>query len=128
MLSLLGIVQKSTDKTTSNLISLSNVITQLGSNSEISLSQIGNLAGDVVDVFTEAGSKIGGIIGAAFSLLDTIGTQGLDGFVDNLFGSVFRAVGGIWDTLTFGLIGNKESDPYLKEDLERLTIWVILMQ
>lgn len=62
-------VQKSTDKTTSNLIALSNVITQLGSNSEISLSQIGNLAGEVVDVFTEAGSKIGGIIGAAFSLL-----------------------------------------------------------
>lgn len=115
-------VQKSTDKTTSNLIALSNVITQLGSNSEMSLSQIGNLAGDVVDVFTEAGSKIGGIIGAAFSLLDAIGTQGLDGFVDNLFGSVFRAVGGIWDTLTFGLIGNKESDPYLKDDLERLTI------
>lgn len=115
-------VQKSTDKTTSNLIALSNVITQLGSNSEMSLSQVGNLAGDVVDVFTEAGSKIGGIIGAAFSLLDTIGTQGLDGFVDSLFGSVFRAVGGIWDTLTFGLIGNKESDPYLKDDLERLTI------
>ena len=85
-------VQKSTDKTTSNLIALSNVITQLGSNSEISLSQIGNLAGEVVDVFTEAGS------------------------------SVFRAVGGIWDTLTFGLIGNKESDPYLKDDLEKLTI------
>lgn len=115
-------VQKSTDKTTSNLIALSNVITQLGSNSEMSLSQVGSLAGDVVDVFTEAGSKIGGIIGAAFSLLDTIGTQGLDGFVDNLFGSVFRAVGGIWDTLTFGLIGNKESDPYLKDDLEKLTI------
>ena len=115
-------VQKSTDKTTSNLIALSNVITQLGSNSEMSLSEIGSLASDVVDVFTEAGSKIGGIIGAAFSLLDTIGTQGLDGFVDNLFGSVFRAVGGIWDTLTFGLIGNKESDPYLKDDLERLTI------
>ena len=115
-------VQKSTDKTTSNLITLSNVITQLGSNSEMSLSEIGNLASDVVDVFTEAGSKIGGIIGAAFSLLDAIGTQGLDGFVDNLFGSVFRAVGGIWDTLTFGLIGNKESDPYLKDDLEKLTI------
>lgn len=115
-------VQKSTDKTTSNLIALSNVITQLGSNSEISLSQIGNLAGEVVDVFTEAGSKIGEIIGAAFSLLDAIGMQGLDGFVGNLFGSVFRAVGGIWDTLTFGLIGNKESDPYLKDDLEKLTI------
>lgn len=115
-------VQKATDKTTSNLIALSNVITQLGSNSEMSLSQVGSLAGDVVDVFTEAGSKIGGIIGAAFSLLDAISSQGLDGFVDNLFGSVFRAIGGIWDTLTFGLIGNKESDPYLKDDLEKLTI------
>lgn len=115
-------VQKSTDKTTSNLITLSNVITQLGSNSEMSLSQVGSLAGDVVDVFTEAGSKIGGIIGSAFSLLDAISSQGLDGFVDNLFSSVFRAIGGIWDTLTFGLIGNKESDPYLKDDLEKLTI------
>lgn len=115
-------VQKSTDKTTSNLIALSNVITQLGSNSEMSLSQVGSLAGNIVDIFADESEKLGGIIGAAFSLLDAIGTQGLDGFVDNLFGSVFRAVGGIWDTLTFGLIGNKESDPYLKDDLEKLTI------
>lgn len=114
-------VQKSTDKTVGNLVSLSNTITELGANSEMSLSQIGNLAGDVVNVFTEAGSKIGGIIGAAFSLLDAIGSQGLDGFVGNVFGSVFKAVGGIFDTLTFGLIGNKESDPHLKEDVERLT-------
>lgn len=115
-------VQKSTDKTTSNLITLLNTITELGSSSEMSLSQIGSLAGGVVDIFTEAGSKIGGIIGAAFSLLDAMETQGLDGFLDNLFGSVFRSVGGIWDTLTFGLIGNKESDPHLQEDLEKLTI------
>lgn len=114
-------VQKSTDKTISNLISLSNTITELGSSSEVSLSQIGSLAGEIVDIFSEAGSKIGGIIGAAFSLLDTIGTQGLDGFIGNLFGSVFRAVGGIWNTLTFGLIGPKDSDPYLKKDVERLT-------
>lgn len=114
-------VQKSTDKTVGNLVSLSNTITELGANSEMSLSQIGNLAGDVVNVFTEAGSKIGGIIGAAFSLLDAIGSQGLDGFVGNVFGSVFKAVGGIFDTLTFGLIGNKESDSHLKEDVERLT-------
>ena len=115
-------VQKSTDKTTSNLIALSNVITQLGSNSEMSLSEIGSLASDVVDVFTEAGSKIGGIIGAAFSLLDAISTQGLDGFIGNVFGNVFKAVGGVFDTLTFGLIGNSESDPHLQEDLERLSL------
>lgn len=115
-------VEKFGEKAKSNLIALSGAITELGSSSEMSLSQIGNLAGDITDIFMEAGSKIGGIIGAAFSLLDTIGKQGLDGFVDNIVGSVFKSVGGIWNTLTFGLIGNKESDPHLQEDLERLTI------
>lgn len=118
-------VQKSTDKTTSNLITLSNVITQLGSNSEMSLSQVGSLAGDVVDVFTEAGSKIGGIIGAAFSLLDAIGTQGLDGFVGNIFSSVFKSVGGIWDTLTFGgfskLFGIGGNEKEVQDTINRLT-------
>lgn len=118
-------VQKSTDKTTSNLITLSNVITQLGSNSEMSLSQVGSLAGDVVDVFTEEGSKIGGIIGAAFSLLDAIGTQGLDGFVGNIFSSVFKSVGGIWDTLTFGgfskLFGIGGNKKEVQDTINRLT-------
>lgn len=115
-------VQKSTDKTIGNLVTLSNVITELGANSEVSLSQIVKLAGDVVDIFSETESKVGGIIGAAFSLLDAVGTQGLDGFVGNVFGSVFRSVGGVWDTLTFGLIGNHESDRTLHDDIERLTI------
>lgn len=110
------------DKTISNLTTLSKVIVELGSNSDVSLSQIGKLASDVVDIFSEAGGKIGGIIGAAFSLLDAVGTQGLDGFIGNVFGSVFKSVGGIWDTLTFGLIGNKESDENLHDDIERLTI------
>ena len=118
-------VQKSTDKTTSNLIALSNVITQLGSNSEMSLSEIGSLASDVVDVFTEAGSKIGGIIGAAFSLLDAIGTQGLDGFVGNIFSGVFKSVGGIWDTLTFGgfskLFGIGGNEKEVQDTINRLT-------
>lgn len=118
-------VQKSTDKTTSNLVTLSNVITQLGSNSEMSLSEIGNLASDVVDVFTEAGSKIGGIIGAAFSLLDAIGTQGLDGFIGNIFSSVFKSVGGIWDTLTFGgfskLFGIGGNEKEVQDTINRLT-------
>lgn len=115
-------VQKSTDKTVNNLVSLSNTITELGANSEMSLSQIGSLAGEVVNIFTEAGSKIGGIVGAAFSILDAISTQGLDGFIENVFGNVFKAVGGVFETLTFGLIGNTESDPHLQEDLERLTL------
>ncbi|WP_370859721.1 tape measure protein [Phocaeicola plebeius] len=118
-------VQKSTDKTTSNLVTLSNVITQLGSNSEISLSQVGDLAGNIVDIFAEESEKLGGIIGAAFSLLDAIGTQGLDGFIGNIFSSVFKSVGGIWDTLTFGgfsklfSIGGNEKE--VQDTINRLT-------
>lgn len=118
-------VQKSTDKTTSNLIALSNVITQLGSNSEISLSQVGDLAGNIVDIFAEESEKLGGIIGAAFSLLDAIGTQGLDGFVGNVFSSVFKSVGGIWDTLTFGgfskLFGIGGNEKEVQDTINRLT-------
>lgn len=118
-------VQKSTDKTTSNLVTLSNVITQLGSNSEISLSQVGDLAGNIVDIFAEESEKLGGIIGAAFSLLDAIGTQGLDGFVSNIFSSVFKSVGGIWDTLTFGgfskLFGIGGNEKEVQDTINRLT-------
>lgn len=118
-------VQKSTDKTTSNLVTLSNVITQLGSNSEISLSQVGDLAGNIVDIFAEESEKLGGIIGAAFSLLDAIGTQGLDGFVGNIFSSVFKSVGGIWNTLTFGgfskLFGIGGNEKEVQDTINRLT-------
>lgn len=118
-------VQKSTDKTTSNLVTLSNVITQLGSNSEISLSLVGDLAGNIVDIFAEESEKLGGIIGAAFSLLDAIGTQGLDGFVGNIFSSVFKSVGGIWDTLTFGgfskLFGIGGNEKEVQDTINRLT-------
>jgi len=118
-------VQKSTDKTTSNLVTLSNVITQLGSNSEISLSQVGDLAGNIVDIFAEESEKLGGIIGAAFSLLDAIGTQGLDGFIGNVFSSVFKSVGGIWDTLTFGgfskLFGIGGNEKEVQDTINRLT-------
>lgn len=91
---------KSFDTTTDNLIQLSQAITQLGSTSEMSLSELGNVASNVANVFGEAGSKIGGIIGAILSLLDAIQKQGLFKFIGNVFSSVFGAVGGIFRSLT----------------------------
>lgn len=92
--------EKSFDTTTDNLIQLSQAITQLGSTSEMSLSELGNVASNVASVFGDAGSKIGGIIGAILSLLDAIQKQGLFKFVGNVFQSAFGAVGGVFRSLT----------------------------
>lgn len=91
---------KSFDTTTDNLIQLSQAITQLGSTSEMSLSELGNVASNVASVFGDAGSKIGGIIGAILSLLDAIQKQGLFKFAGNVFQSAFGAVGGVFRSLT----------------------------
>ena len=91
---------KSFDTTTDNLIQLSQAITQLGSTSEMSLSELGNVASNAANVFGEAGSKIGGIIGAILSLLDAIQKQGFFKFVGNVFSSFFGAVGGFYRSLT----------------------------
>lgn len=116
-------VSQSAEKATSNVATLANVITDLGSNSQMSLSQVGQLAGTLTDTFSESGKKIGGIIGAVFSALDSIGEQGLDGFLGNIFDSIFNAAYGAWDTV-FGWTGldfGGESDPQLQKDIENLT-------
>lgn len=110
---------KSFDTTTDNLIQLSQAITQLGSTSEMSLSELGNVASNVANVFGEAGSKIGGIIGAILSLLDAIQKQGLFKFVGNVFQSAFGAVGGVFRSLT----GSKlfGTDTSIEDTISNLT-------
>lgn len=118
-------VTRSADMTYQNLITLADTITQLGSSSEMSLSQIGSLASGLIDTFTEAGSKIGGIVGAVFSLLDGIEKQGFDGFVKNVFSSVFGAGASMWNTITFGgfnkLFGIGGNAKEVQEAIDRLT-------
>lgn len=118
-------VTRSADKTYQNLITLADTITQLGNSSEMSLSQIGSLASGLIDTFTEAGSKIGGIVGAVFSLLDGIEKQGFDGFVKNVFSSVFGAGASMWNTITFGgfnkLFGIGGNAKEVQDTIDRLT-------
>lgn len=103
-------VEKSSDKAIQHLTAVGDAIAQLGSSAEMSLSSFGNAATNIVDAFSEAGSKIGGLIGTIFSILEGIQKQGLDGFVGNIIGNVAGAVGGILDTLTFGAFGLKGAD------------------
>ena len=117
-------VTDNADRTSRKLIGLSNAITQLGSDSEMSLSQMGGLAESVGSLFGKMGEKIGGIIGAILSLLDQIGEHGLGGFLGNLLGSVGNALYGVFDTLLgwTGIDFGGSSDPTLERDIERLTI------
>jgi hypothetical protein len=117
-------VQKSADKARNNLISLSDAINELGSSSDSSLTSVGNLVSGILDIVGEGGDKISGIIGSIFSLLDNIGSQGLDGFIGNVVKSMANAAYGAWNTV-FGWTGidfGGESDPHLQEDLERLSL------
>lgn len=117
-------VQKSADKARSNLMYLSGAINELGNSSEASLASVGNLVSGIIDIVGKGGDKISGIIGSIFSLLDNIGSQGLDGFIGNVVKSMANAAYGAWDTI-FGWTGidfGGESDPHLQEDIERLTI------
>ena len=117
-------VRDNTDRTADKLVRLSGVITQLGSSSEMSLSQMGGLTESVGSLFGKMGEKIGGIIGAILSLLDQIGEQGLEGFLGNLLGSIGNALYGVFDTLLgwTGIDFGGSSDPTLERDIERLTI------
>lgn len=116
-------VNKSTDKVVQNFRTLSDALVQLGTNSKMSLSQVGSLAEDIINIFSETGSKVGGIVGTILSLLDGIGQQGLFGFVGNIFKSVGNAVGGVFNSLLgwTGINFGGESDPHLEEDIESLT-------
>lgn len=83
------------DKAANNLLAIGDALNQLGSSSEMSLSQLGNATASLVSALSESGSKIGMIIAGILELLDTIGKVGIDKFVGNVFESLGHAVGGI---------------------------------
>ena len=117
-------VRDNAGRTSDRLVRLSGVITQLGSDSEMSVSQLGGLVESVAGLFGKMGERIGGIAGAALSMLDRIGEHGLGGFIGNIAGSMGDALYGVYDTLLgwtdidFG----GESDPALERDIERLIL------
>ena len=68
-------VEKSKDKAISNITAVSNAIVQLGKEN-VSLSDIGNTVGTLVDALSSSGTKIGGIISAILSIIDAAGEVG----------------------------------------------------
>lgn len=115
-------VSLATDKTIHNITTLSRVIAELGSSSEMSMTDMGNMVEQVASLFGEMGSKVGGIIGAALSLIDVIQKQGMENFVMNMGKMGNDLARETTEFFTFGLLDlGGLSNRNVDSDVERLT-------
>lgn len=123
--------EKSRDKAISNINAVADAMTRL-SDGSASLSEVGDIVGNLVDAFAESGSKIGGIIGAILSIIDQIGEKGVIGFAGGIVKSLGRvaekAWGGFANVLTLGKfnIGGADYSDYneMVEEYNKLNdIW-----
>jgi tape measure domain-containing protein len=123
--------EKSRDKAISNINAVADAMTRL-SDGSASLSEVGNIAGNLVDAFAESGSKIGGTIGAILSIIDQIGEKGVVGFAGGIVKSLGhvaeKAWGGFANVLTLGKfnIGGADYSDYneMVEEYNKLNdIW-----
>lgn len=123
-------------RTVERVNGLTDAILRLGTSSEMTLSELGSLTSSVGSLFGEMGEKVGGIVGAALSVLDAVGTQGVKGFTENLnktLGNALRSVAeaGWFGLIDFGGLSNRnvdsdteklrQSNEDLSEALDRLT-------
>lgn len=125
-------VEKSKDKAISNINAVSNAIVQLGKEN-VSLTDIGNTVGALVDTLSQSGSKIGGIISAILSIIDAAGEvgtfqYGLD-IIENVSSSVTDAFARDTEAITgldMSFMRSADYDDYneLKEEYDSLfDVW-----
>lgn len=91
-----GSVKKAAESTTDKISSLADSITRLGTQSEMTLSDLGSLANDIASAFGETGKKVGGWIGAIFSIAEMVAKDGLAGLIENVGKLVGQVLGGIF--------------------------------
>lgn len=100
-----GNLEASKDKAVKNLTAVADAMNQLG-DADMSLASFGSAVGSLVDVLSESGSKIGGIIAAVLAILDQIAEKGLVNFagdiVKTLGNAAARMWGGLANVLTLG--------------------------
>lgn len=86
-----GNMDKSTDKAVGNLNKVAAAMKQLGS-ADVGLAEVGGAVENLVSILGESKSKIGGIIAAILSILDSIGDKGITDFVTDLVGNVLSSL------------------------------------
>uniref|UniRef100_UPI003297791D hypothetical protein n=1 Tax=Salmonella enterica TaxID=28901 RepID=UPI003297791D len=84
---------------------VADAMNQLG-DANLSLTSFGSAVGSRVDVLSESGSKIGGIIAAVLAIFDQISEKGLVNFAGGIVKSLGNAVAKMWggfaNVLTLG--------------------------
>lgn len=100
-----GNLETSKDKAVKNLTTVADAMNQLG-DADMSLASFGSAVGSLVDVLSESGSKIGGIIAAVLAIFDQIAEKGLVNFAGDIVKSLGNAAarmwGGLANVLTLG--------------------------
>ena len=100
-----GNLETSKNKAVKNLTAVADAMNQLG-DADMSLASFGSAVGSLVDVLSESGSKIGGIIAAVLAIFDQIAEKGLVNFagdiVKTLGNAAARMWGGLANVLTLG--------------------------
>lgn len=100
-----GNLETSKDKAVKNLTAVADAMNQLG-DANLSLTSFGSAVGSLVDVLSESGSKIGGIIAAVLAIFDQISEKGLVNFAGGIVKSLGNAVAKMWggfaNVLTLG--------------------------
>lgn len=89
-------VRTATDNARDSIVSLAQTITQLGTASEMTLTDLGNVASQIAGAFGEAGQKAGGWIAAIFTLCDMVAKDGIKGLFENVGKLVGQALGGLF--------------------------------
>ena len=92
------------DRLANRFALIASTMTKLGTSTQVSLSEVGGAITGVLEGLNVIKDKVGGVIGAIIGILDAVGQQGLDGFLGNVFNSVGKTLGRLFESSPVGLI------------------------
>nr|WP_308570833.1 hypothetical protein [uncultured Prevotella sp.] len=121
-------LQSATNSTINKFESLAGTLANLGKTSDMTTAQLGQLVESVSQNFGKVAGKVGGIVGSIMQVLDSIGDQNIDTWVDGILKNVFNSAGNVLNSKFFGIHyinnlfgGNLFGSNYNASEIEDLT-------
>ena len=92
------------DRLANRFALIASTMTKLGTSTQVSLSEVGGAITGVLEGLNVIEDKVGGVIGAIIGILDAVGQQSLDGFLGNVFNSIGKTLGRLFESSPVGMI------------------------